>query len=75
LRPWCHRCRTFPRDPAFAAKAGRILDLSQRRWQDKPLGPRDYVLDEKTSIQARRRKHPSHRHCSGFRPGRPRRAQ
>ena len=59
LRPWRHRYWIFPRDPAFAAKAGRILDLYQRRWQDKPLGPRDYVLcaDEKTSIQARRRKH------------------
>jgi hypothetical protein len=61
LRPWRHRYWNFPRDPAFAVKAGRILDLYQRRWQDKPLGPRDYVLcaDEKTSIQARRRKHPS----------------
>jgi len=61
LRPWRHRYWIFPRDPAFAVKAGRILDLYQRRWQDKPLGPRDYVLcaDEKTSIQARRRKHPS----------------
>jgi transposase len=61
LRPWRHRNWIFPRDPAFAVKAGRILDLYQRRWQDKALGPRDYVLcaDEKTSIQARRRKHPS----------------
>jgi DDE superfamily endonuclease len=59
LRPWRHRCWIFPRDPAFASKAGRILDLYQRRWENKPLGPRDYVLcaDEKTSIQARRRKH------------------
>src|ERR1700730_17781580 len=61
LRPWRHRCRIFPRDPAFAIKAGRILDLYQCRWQEKALGTRDYVLcaDEKTSIQARRRKHPS----------------
>jgi transposase len=61
LRPWRHRCWIFPRDPAFAAKAGRILDLYQRRCDNKALGPRDYVLcaDEKTSIQARRRKHPS----------------
>ena len=60
LRPWRHRYWIFPRDPNFALNAGRILDLYQRRWQDKPLGPRDYVLcaDEKTSIQARRRKHP-----------------
>ena len=61
LRPWRHRCWIFPRDPAFAVKAGRILDLYQHRWENKALGPRDYVLcaDEKTSIQARRRKHPS----------------
>jgi hypothetical protein len=59
LRPWRHRCWIFQRDPAFAVKAGRILDLYQRRWENKALGPRDYVLcaDEKTSIQARRRKH------------------
>jgi DDE superfamily endonuclease len=59
LRPWRHRYWIFPRDPAFAVKAGRILDLYHRRWQGKALGPRDYVLcaDEKTSIQARRRKH------------------
>ncbi len=61
LRPWRHRCWIFPRDPDFAAKAGPILDLYQRRWKGAVLGPRDYVLctDEKTSIQARRRKHPS----------------
>src|SRR5207302_5097376 len=49
LRPWRHRCWIFPRDPAFAIKAGRILDLYQRRWENKALGPCDYVLcaDEK----------------------------
>ena len=61
LRPWRHRSWIFPRDPHFARKAGRILDLYQRRWKGAALGPRDYVLciDEKTSIQARRRKHRS----------------
>jgi hypothetical protein len=51
LRPWRHRSWIFPRDPEFAAKAGRILDLYERRWQGLALGPRDYVLcaDEKTS--------------------------
>ena len=69
LRPWRHRSWIFPRDPAFAAKAGRILDLYERRWQGQPLGPRDYVIcaDEKTSIQARRRRHPT----LPPRPGRP----
>ena len=27
IRPWQHRCWIFPRDPHFAEKAGRILDL------------------------------------------------
>jgi transposase len=61
LRPWRHRTWIFPRDPPFARRAGRLLDLYQRRWKGAALGPRDYVLctDEKTSIQARQRKHPS----------------
>jgi len=69
LRPWRHRSWIFPRDPDFAAKAGRILDLYERRWAGKPLGSREYVIcaDEKTSIQARRRRHPSR----PPRPGRP----
>jgi DDE superfamily endonuclease len=67
LRPWRHRSWIFPRDPDFAAKAGRILDLYHRRWEGAPLGPRDDVLsaDEKTSIQARKRKHPSLPPASG----------
>lgn len=62
LRPWQHRCWVFPRDPAFATKAGRLLDLYHRVWRGQPLQADEYVLsaDEKTSIQARRRKHPSH---------------
>jgi hypothetical protein len=50
-----------PRDPNFAAKAGPILDLYQRVWEGAPLGADDYVIcaDEKTSIQARRRKQPT----------------
>jgi hypothetical protein len=61
LRPWRHRTWIFPRDPQFARKAGRVLDLYQRRWNGAALGPHDYVLctDEKTSIQARQRKHRS----------------
>jgi len=60
-RPWRHRSWIFPRDPAFAAKAERILELYAGRWGGVPLGPRKYVLspDEKTSIQARLRIHPS----------------
>lgn len=61
IRPWQHRTWIFPRDPAFAVKAGRILDLYARQWQGRPLDGDDFVLstDEKTSIQARVRIHPS----------------
>jgi hypothetical protein len=59
LRPWRFRSWIFPRDPAFVDKAGRILDLYAGVWKGLPLTARDYVLcaDEKTSIQARRRRH------------------
>src|SRR5439155_21637013 len=43
LRPWRHRSWIVPRDPAFAAKAERILDLYARRWDGVPLGPWEYV--------------------------------
>jgi hypothetical protein len=61
IRPWQHRCWIFPRDPDFARKAGRILDLYERVWERRPLTADDFVLsaDEKTSIQARRRLHPT----------------
>jgi hypothetical protein len=51
----------LPRDPRFAERAGPILDLYQRRWEGRPLGAHDYVIsaDEKTSIQARERRHSS----------------
>lgn len=32
IRPWQHRCWIFPRDPHYQVKAGRILDLYERRW-------------------------------------------
>ena len=61
LKPWQYRSWLFPRDPDFAAKASRVLDLYERRWESTPLGDREYVIssDEKTSIQARCRCHPS----------------
>ena len=60
IQPWRHRCWIFPRDPQFALKAGRILDLYEGQWEGKALQDGDFVLsaDEKTSIQARRRIHP-----------------
>jgi hypothetical protein len=61
IRPWQHRTWIFPRDPDFTRKASRILDLYARRWEGRPLAADEYVLstDEKTSIQARIRRHPS----------------
>jgi hypothetical protein len=61
IRPWQHRCWIFPRDPQFQAKAARILDLYERRWQGQALREDEFVIstDEKTSIRARLRIHPS----------------
>ena len=62
IRPWQHRTWIFPRDPQFALKSGRILDLLYaRRWEGRRLRADEFVLstDEKTSIQARVRKHPT----------------
>ena len=61
IRPWQYRSWIFPRDPEFQEKAGRVLDLYGGFWKGKPLGKREYVLsaDEKTSIQARIRRHPT----------------
>ena len=51
----------FITDPDFAVKAQRVLDLYDRTWDGKPLGRNHYVIsaDEKTSIQARCRCHPT----------------
>ena len=59
IKPWRHRSWIFPRDPDFAPKAGRVLDLYHRIWEGRPLTRRDFVIcaDEKTSIQARIRGH------------------
>jgi len=57
IKPWHYRTWIFPRDPDFAQKGGRVLDLYHGIWDGEPLGPEDYVIstDEKTSIQARNR--------------------
>jgi len=61
IKPWQYRSWIFPRDPQFEQKAGRVLDLYQGMWEGTPLGADEYVLsaDEKTSIQARIRRHES----------------
>ena len=61
LKPWQHRSWISVRDPQFTARAAPVLDLYARIWDGRPLGPRDYVIcaDEKTSVQARCRCHPT----------------
>ena len=61
IRPWRHQSWIFPRDPDFALKAARVLDLYARVFEGQVLGEREFVIsaDEKTSIQARCRCHPS----------------
>ncbi len=61
LRPWRFRSWIFPRDPHFLERAGPVLDLYACQWQGRPLWADEYVLsaDEKTSIQVRRRLHPT----------------
>jgi len=61
LRPWYHRSWIFPRDPLFSEKAGRVLDLYHRVWEDQPLRRDEYVVcaDECTGIQVKRRLHPT----------------
>jgi DDE superfamily endonuclease len=73
IRPWQHRTWIFPRDPQFISKAGPILDLYARHWEGRPLRDDEFVLsaDEKTSIQARIRKHAS----LPPRPGQPARVE
>lgn len=61
IKPWRYEHWIFPRDPQFAEKAGRVLDLYAGVWNGKPLGKKDCIIssDEKTSIQARVRCHPT----------------
>jgi transposase len=61
LKPWQHRSWISVRDPEFSVKAAAVLDLYAGLWDGEPLGAGDYVIcaDEKTSIQARCRCHPT----------------
>ncbi|NYV75810.1 IS630 family transposase [Streptomyces sp. UH6] len=61
IKPWQHRSWIFITDPGFRLKAARVLDLYARTWQGEQLGDDEYVIsaDEKTSIQARCRCHPT----------------
>jgi transposase len=70
IKPWQHRSWIFPRDPDFAFKAGRVLDLYARTFNGTPLGDDEYVIsaDEKPGVQARERIHPSRPPRPGRRP-------
>lgn len=59
IKPWQHRSWIFPRDPDFAAKAARVLDLYARRWKGRRLRADEYVIsaDEKSQLQALQRRH------------------
>jgi transposase len=61
IKPWQYRSWIAPRAPDFAGQAAVVLDLYARVFDSRPLGSGDYVLcaDEKTSIQARCRCHPT----------------
>jgi transposase len=61
LKPWQHQSWIFMRSPDFATRATPVLDLYARTYDGVPLGDDEYVVssDEKTSIQARIRCHPT----------------
>lgn len=69
IKPWQTRSWIFPRDPDFACKAARVLDLYGRVFAGKRLRPDEYVIsaDEKTQLQALGRRHQT----AAPRPGRP----
>ena len=59
LKPWQTRSWIYRRDPDFAVKAARVLDLYARIFQGKRLWPDEYVIsaDEKSQLQALGRAH------------------
>lgn len=61
IKPWTHRSWIFPRDPDFEPKAARVLDLYAGEFEGRRLKADELVIsaDEKTSIQARIRCHPT----------------
>jgi DDE superfamily endonuclease len=61
LKPWQQRSWIYRRDPDFAEKAARVLDLYARVFDGKRLRPDEYVIsaDEKSQLQALGRQHPT----------------
>jgi hypothetical protein len=73
IKPWQYEHWIFPRAADFFARAAVVLDLYQGYWHGERLDPFDRVIssDEKTSIQARVRRHAT----LPPGPGRPRRVE
>ena len=44
LKPWQHRSWIYPRDPDFAAKAARALDLYAGFFDGEPLNENEFVV-------------------------------
>lgn len=67
LKPWRRRSWIWSRDPLFFERAAPVLDLYQGLWRGRRLREDEFVIcaDEKTSIQARCRLHPSEVHSDG----------
>jgi hypothetical protein len=61
IKPWQTRSWLFVRDPAFRAKAHRVLDLYARKFEGRRLRPDELVIsaDEKSQLQALHRRHPN----------------
>ena len=61
IKPWLYRSWISPRDPQFAAIAGRVVDLYQGFWEGKPLAKNDYVsqLHKSGAMSVRRVVEPS----------------
>jgi DDE superfamily endonuclease len=59
IKPWQQQCWIYRRDPEFAPKAGRVLDLYRRVFNAKRLRPDEHVIsaDEKSQLQALGRRH------------------
>jgi DDE superfamily endonuclease len=73
IKPWQYEHWIFPRAANFFERAAVVLDLYEGYWQGERVDPFDRIIssDEKTSIQARIRCHPT----LGPAPGRRRRVE
>jgi hypothetical protein len=73
IKPWQYEHWIFPRAADFFEKAAVVLDLYEGYWRGERVDPFDRIIssDEKTSIQARIRRHET----LGPAPGRRRRVE